>query len=321
LLPGIALFQCRVFKERRLGQPSTANLTAGKPSLLASASAWPDWWPWLVSLTIFLVWVAGGIRFQPGFYEEVVMREFVGRFGETIHRPQPLLFYLPHLLHKFAPWSVLMIGIAAFDFRSRNWRLRSVFREMSPETFWLLCWSIGGLIAMSLIPSKRVDRIFPVIPPLCLLLAAQINGRDTALRRPVGAAHQPYLWTVAALVLAIVFTCGYTSWKVITGYRDHRNALAVFGRNVWHEAESHHWPYEVVSAKDEGLLLYLRKTHFVDPADAVREWNAGNLDALVASKEIAAVLMSELKGDAIAQSQPNEREQHQEGRGYVLITR
>ena len=40
------------------------------------------------------------------------MREFVGRFGETIHRPQPLLFYLPHLLHKFAPWSVLMIGIA-----------------------------------------------------------------------------------------------------------------------------------------------------------------------------------------------------------------
>ena len=148
------------------------NLTAGKPSLLASA--WPGWWPWLASLAIFLVWVGGGIRFQPGFYEEVVMREFVGRFGETIHRPQPLLFYLPHLLHKFAPWSVLMIGIAAVGLRSRNWRLRSVFREMSPETFWLLCWSIGGLIVMSLIPSKRVDRIFPVIPPLCLLLAAQV---------------------------------------------------------------------------------------------------------------------------------------------------
>ena len=108
---------------------------------------------------------------------------------------------------------------------------------------------------------------------------------------------------------------------MITGYRDHRDALAVFGRNVRHEAEAHHWRYEVVSAKDEGLLLYLRKTHFVDPTDAITEWNAGNLDALVASKEKAAVLMSELKGDAIAQSQPNEREQHQEGRGYVLITR
>ena len=188
LLPGIALFQLRRGRARPPGAPKTN-----------SASAWPGWWPWLASLAIFLSWVVGGIRFQPGFYEEVVMREFVGRFGETIHRPQPLLFYLPHLLHKFAPWSVLMIGIAAFDLRSRNWRLRSVFREMSPETFWLLCWSIGGLIAMSLIPSKRVDRIFPVIPPLCLLLAAQINGRDAALRRPVGAAHRPYLWTVARL--------------------------------------------------------------------------------------------------------------------------
>ena len=319
LLPGIALFQWRAFKERRLGQPSTSNLTAGKPSFLASA--WPAWWPWLASLAIFLMWIAGGIRFQPGFYEEVVMREFVGRFGETIHRPQPLLFYLPHLLHKFAPWSVLMIGIAALDLRSRNWQLRTVFREMSPETFWLLGWSIGGLIVMSLIPSKRVDRIFPMIPPLCLLLAAQINGRGAALRRPVGAARRPYLWTVAALIFAIVFTGAYTSWKVITGYRDHRDALAVFGRSVRHEAEAHHWRYEVVSAKDEGMLLYLRKTHFVEPADAVIEWNAGKLDALVASEQKTAVLMSELKGDTIAQSEPNQREKHQQGSGYVLITR
>ena len=108
---------------------------------------------------------------------------------------------------------------------------------------------------------------------------------------------------------------------MITGYRDHRDALAVFGRNVRHEAEAHHWRYEVVSAKDEGLLLYLRKTHFVEPADAVTEWNAGNLDALVASKEKAAFLMRDLKGAALAQLQSNEREQHQQGRGYVLITR
>ena len=158
---------------------------------------------------------------------------------------------------------------------------------------------------MSLIPSKRVDRIFPVIPPLCLLLAAQINGRDAALRRPVGAARRPYLWTVAALVFAILFTGGYTGWKVITGYRDHRNALAVFGRNIRHEAEARHWRYEVVSAKDEGLLLYLRKTHFVDPADAVTEWNAGNLDALVASKEKASALMRDLKSAALSELRSN----------------
>jgi 4-amino-4-deoxy-L-arabinose transferase-like glycosyltransferase len=299
LLPGVALFQLRYGRARPPGAPSH--------------SAWPGWWPWVASLAIFLIWVIGGIWFQPGFYQEVVMREFVGRFGETIHRPQPLLFYLPHLLHKFAPWSVLIIALVLVNLRSRQWRLRSVFREMSPETFWLLCWSIGGLIAMSLIPSKRVDRIFPVIPPLCLLLAAQINGRDAALQRPVGAASRPYL--VIVLGFAIVFTGGYTIAKVITGYREHRDALAVFGTKVRHEAEARHWRYEVVSAKDEGLLLYLRRTHFFEPQRAVTDWNSGNLDALVASTEKAAMLMPKLQGADLSESKKSQP------RGYVLITR
>jgi 4-amino-4-deoxy-L-arabinose transferase-like glycosyltransferase len=329
LLPGIAVFQICRGRARLLGAPKTS-----------SGSAWPGWWPWLASLAIFLVWVAGGIRFQPGFYEEVVMREFLGRFGETIHRPQPLLFYLPHLLHKFAPWSVLMVAIGFFELRSRNWRIRSVFREMSPETFWLLCWSIGGLIVMSLVPSKRVDRIFPVIPPLCLLLASQIAPRSSYSHGPVGrlsksvkseeTGHRPvatetalvrhYKWSALALALAILFAGGYTGWKVITGYRDDRGALADFGRGIRFEAEAHHWRYEVVSAKDEGLLLYLQKTHFVKPGDAIAEWNSGNLDALVASNAKAAALMRNLKGATLSQSQSNDREP-KEGSGYVLITR
>ena len=269
------------------------------------------------------------------------MREFVGRFGETVHRPQPLLFYFPHLLHKFAPWSVLIIVIAFFDVQSRHWRVRDAFRDISPETLWLLCWSIGGLIVMSLIPSKRVDRIFPAIPPLCLLLAAQIAAhnrcrhgpkrRSTRTFEPEATGHRPvatnielvpvYRWSALALLLAILFSGGYTGWKVITGYRHHRNALAVFGQNVRHEAEVRHWRYEAVSAKDEGLLLYLRKTHFVKPADAVTEWNAGGLDALVASKEKAAVLMRDLEGAFLSQLQSDEGEQAQQRVGYVLITR
>ena len=54
-------------------------------------------------------------------------------------------------------------------------KLRETCRQISPETFWLICWSLGGLLAMSLIPSKRVDRIFPILPPLCLVLAAQVG--------------------------------------------------------------------------------------------------------------------------------------------------
>jgi 4-amino-4-deoxy-L-arabinose transferase-like glycosyltransferase len=335
LLPGIALFQWRAPAVAGIGDPGQ-----GGRMLQDGVSAWCGWWPWIASLGVFLLWVIGGIFFQPGFFDEVVVREFTARFGETIHRPQPLYFYLPHLLHKFAPWSALIIVFAIIDLHSRNWRLRSVFREMSPETFWLLCWSVSGLVAMSLIPSKRVDRIFPIIPPLCLLLATQVgkcvacshgsvsrssasNLDLTRLRRMAtkneAAQSRIYRWSSVAVILSILITGGYTVFKVISGYRDHRDALVVFGRDVHREAEAHHWRYEVVSAKDEGLLLYLRKTHFIDRDRAVAEWNRGNLDALVASTEKAPALMRDLQGAALSQLKSNERREEQ-GRAYILIT-
>jgi hypothetical protein len=42
---------------------------------------------------LFCLWVIAGIRFIAGFYEDVVLIEFAGRFHERIHRSQPLLFY------------------------------------------------------------------------------------------------------------------------------------------------------------------------------------------------------------------------------------
>ena len=328
LLPGIAINAVAV-----------ALWATRAPRTARRLQAWPGWWPWIASLAVFLFWVIGGILFTPGFFDQVVMREFVARFGETIHRPQPLYFYLPHLLHKFAPWSVLIMGIAVFDLASRRWRIGAAFREMSPGTFWLLCWSLGGLVAMSLIPSKRVDRIFPIVPPLCLLLAAQIAKRNSCSHgsvsrplesvdfnstgyRPVAIEKQAtriYRWIAAALLLAIIFTGGYTISKVFSGYRDHRDALAAFGKKVRHEAEVHRWRYEVISAKDEGLLLYVRKTNFIEPDRAVIEWNRGNLDALVASTEKAPALVGELRDASLSSLKSNERKKEQ-GRDYVLIT-
>jgi 4-amino-4-deoxy-L-arabinose transferase-like glycosyltransferase len=340
LLPGIVLFQWRYGRARP--ELVLSEVEGGAP-----LSAWSGWWPWIASLAIFLLWVTGGTLLQPGFFDEVVMREFLGRFGETLHRPQPLYFYLPHLVHKFAPWSILLIAIAIFDLASCRWKIGAAFRTMSPETFWLLCWTLGGLIVMSLIPSKRVDRIFPVIPPLCLLLAAQIAQRNSgshgglakvfgAVRRPVTTVDSDltghrrvatedktarvYHWAAIALILSILFAGGYTTWKVITGYHDHRDALAIFGRDVRREAEARRWRYEAVSAKDEGLLLYLQKTHYIEPDRAVAEWNAGNLDALVASTEKATRLMPQLRGATAFHLKSDERKKEQ-GMGYVLITR
>jgi 4-amino-4-deoxy-L-arabinose transferase-like glycosyltransferase len=326
LLPGIGVFEW--WRRRHIPRDCSHGAVSPCPSShderLDTAGrlqgAWSGWWPWLASLAIFLLWVTGGILFQPGFFDEVVMREFLGRFGEAIHRPHPFYFYLPHLVHKFAPWSVLLIAIAIFDLASRRWRIGTGFRAISPSTFWLFCWSLGGLIVMSLIPSKRVDRIFPVIPPLCLLLAAQVSSGVGSLLRPDApsrTAWRPYLAT--ALAFAILFTGGYATWKVVTGYRDHRDALAIFGRDVRREAEARHWRYEAVSAKDEGLLLYLRKTHYIEPDRAIAEWNGGNLDALVVSTEKAPRLMSKLRGATVSQLKSSDRKKEQ-GTDYTLIT-
>jgi 4-amino-4-deoxy-L-arabinose transferase-like glycosyltransferase len=268
------------------------------------------WWPWFASLSIFLIWVIGGSIYVPGFYDQVVMREFVGRFGETVHRPQPIYFYLPHLLHKFAPWSVLMIGLAIVDLRAVRWKMRESFSKISPDTFWLLCWIFGGLLVMSLIPSKRVDRIFPVVPPLCLLLAAQIGKReplDAGVRR----------WCAAALLLSILCAGGYSGWKVLTGIGEDRAALVKLGWLVRNQAATNHWRYEVVDCSDEGLLLYCDKLHFITSAEATRKWDAREIDALVVPQDAWSTILP----NSTKPTSWSIRMGREGARKYVVITR
>jgi len=313
LLPGIVTFAII----RRRDGPSTPRDESVLPSDRTGAyrRIWCGWWPWYFSLATFLLWVIGGSIFVRGFFEQVVVREFIARFGETIHRPQPLLFYLPHLLQKFFPWSVLVIALATLDLHSRQWRIRAVLREMKPETVWLVCWILGGLILMSLIPSKRVDRIFPIVPPLCLLLAMQVG--KILPSEQLRARVLP--WSLAALLLSIAFTTGYAVSKVTAGFRHHSAALVAFGRVVRSQAAAHHWRYEVNKSDDEGLLLYLEKMHFIEPERAIMEWNRGNLDALVAPVGKAPALMREMRDAALSQLQSTQRQD--ESGSYVLITR
>lgn len=251
-------------------------------------SAWSGWWPWIFSLAVFLLWVWGGIVRQPGFYESVVVREFAGRFTETIHKPQPIYFYLPHLLHKFAPWSLLMIALTVFFWRRRE---QLSFR-MQPDTVWLVCWSLGGLLVMSIIPSKRVDRIFPVVPPFCLLLGAQLaaSSRMDRWRRQLAP------WLLYTLAFAAVFTGAYGIWKIASAIHENRFALVRFSNQVRREAGRDGWRYEVVGGREEGMLLYLRRDHFLPPDQATAEWAAGDLDALVVRSDPTRDWLSLLPG-------------------------
>jgi 4-amino-4-deoxy-L-arabinose transferase-like glycosyltransferase len=301
VLPGIALFQWLAGKSR-------------------TANAWFGSWPWIASLALFSIWVICGIKWVPGFYEQVVMKEFLGRFSQTVHRPEPVLYYLPHLLHKFAPWSVLIIALGVLSFRPTRSGIRNLFRHTNPDTLWLVCWSLGGFVVMSLVPSKRVDRIYPVVPPLCLLLAAQVVGSS----RIKQTGKRALRWSAAALLFSIVFTGSYVVAKMVSDYRDDADHLEVFSRAVNEQAVAHHWRYEVISGgaqgSSEGMLLYLQKPHFIKPDEAIREWNGEALDALVVPKNKISELMRELQNAAIAPLKSVDRKTDPQV-GYFLVTR
>ena len=299
LLPGIVIFQIRARQKA------------------SAASAWPGWWPWLASLGIFLLWVIGGIVSRPGFFDQVVIHEFFGRLGATEHRPHPPYYYVAHLMRKFAPWSELLVILTVISLRLPGFSLRTALGKMTPATFWLLGWSLGGLIVMSLIPSKRIDRIYPVIPPLCLLLAAWVGTYfpDEKLRKRIGR------WTTAALLVAILLTSHYVFYsKIYVGYRDRRDALSIFGREVRREAQHRGWRYEVLESHDGGMLLYLEKAHFVKRDQAVAEWTRGNLDALVVRTQEAPELIGLLPGSILSPLK-TDAVRADRGKGYVLISR
>jgi 4-amino-4-deoxy-L-arabinose transferase-like glycosyltransferase len=297
LLPGIVLFEWR-----RRSHPTTA-------------SAWCGWLPWLGAFAVFVLWVAGGI-FVPHFFHEVVMREFLGRFGETVHRPQPIYFYLPHLLHKFAPWSVLGIAFIILQWSAEKTGLRQQWRDASPEMVWLIAWSLGGLIVMSLIPSKRVDRIFPVVPPLALLIGA-LFSRIT-LRENLRA--RATRWSALALVFALIFCTGYTAIKIVGAMRRDAGALGRFGHAVRTEANAHGWQYDVIGGNDEGLLLYLEQLRFVRPDEVIERWNAGTIDAVIAPEEERPRLLHDLEG-AIPSRLRSWGEHDKNTPRYIFLTR
>jgi 4-amino-4-deoxy-L-arabinose transferase-like glycosyltransferase len=275
LLPGLIVFEWR----RR---------TTGD----ATATAWSGALPWLLSFLVFLVWVAGGILFVPEFTEHVVLREFAGRFSQEVHRAQPVYFYFPHLLHRFAPWSLLLIGFAFAAYRNKGDGSTASRPTINAETFWLVAWSLGGLIVMSFVPSKRIDRIFPIVPPLCLLLAVVV-GR---LREQEKIKTLVDRSCAIALLLAVIYSSGYTAQKIATAFREDRDAFARFGRAAVKETAAHNWRYAVVGGEDEGMLLYVRQTEFLEPYQAVADWNAGKLDALVAPDDETEELLPQLHG-------------------------
>jgi len=151
--------------------------------------------------------------------------------------------------------------------------IRAAFREMSSGTFWLFCWSIGGLILMSIIPRKS-RRIFSSHSTLCLLVATQaarfLNGEKQRARN--------FRWATAILALAVLFSGGYAASRVVSGYRDHRDALSIFGRKYAKKR-----PGIIGDTKRSDRPMkdchLLNAAAFFETRSSDREWNGGEINA------------------------------------------
>ena len=123
-----------------------------------------------------------------------------------------------------------------------------------------------------------------------------------------------------AVLLAIVYSSGYTVLRIVSGYRDHRDALSIFGKTVRDQAQKEHWRVEVIGESDEGAPLYFDRPHFIEPERAVAEWNAGNLDALALPETDATWLTPQLRGAVRPVMHSLPRKELPKRPNYVLLT-
>ncbi|MDD5201331.1 MAG: hypothetical protein PHC88_16185, partial [Terrimicrobiaceae bacterium] len=145
-----------------------------------------------------------------------------------------------------------------------------------PETRWLLLWALGGLLLMTFIPAKRVDRIYPVVPPLCLLAAEWCAALWTDRRVRIA--------TGAATLAALLFAGGYFIGLVPLSIKEGASALVEFSARARATAASHGVAeITLPRARDDGLLLYFDRVRYDSKSDALARWKAGLPIALVLS--------------------------------------
>jgi 4-amino-4-deoxy-L-arabinose transferase-like glycosyltransferase len=249
------------------------------------------WWTWVLPLLVFGFWTGYGIATDADFYKQVVGEEFLGRFTVGDHAKHHNFFpgwYALNLLVKALPWSLLFVLL----FTAKN--VRTALRHDS-VLLWLVCWTFGGLLFMEFVPSKRFDRIFPVLPPACLLLAAAARYLPDHQWRGLPFRRLATLATIIGLSVSI----GYAGLKMATNWRENGRVLVKFGHEVARVVGNRQDRLAVIGARDEGLLLYTDHPRFDSLERALELWQSERIDWLVVGGEYFSRTERKFEGQEI----------------------
>jgi 4-amino-4-deoxy-L-arabinose transferase-like glycosyltransferase len=237
------------------------------------------WLWWILPLALFGVWLILGLN-VPGFKEQVIYKEFLGRFSvgaSAQHHNSYPGDYTVHLVGLTLPWSALFVALLAALLLKKS--IRRILWD-DHLFLWLACWAVGGLVFMEFVPSKRFDRILPVLPPLALLLAR------AARHLPDDAVFGwPRTRLVEGIAIAGMFgACGYTAAKIIEAHRNHARVLVQFGEKVRSIVKDNREQLAIVHVRDEGLLMYCGARRYTGRPEAVRLWENGQIDWMIVGK-------------------------------------
>ncbi len=186
-------------------------LTKGPVALLVPLAAVLPWAIWrrrtrrlvergapLALLTVIVPWVLLVSRADPDFLHYALVTETWSRLtSNELKRDAPAWYYLPVFLLGALPWSVVPIA---------GWRsVAAAWRARDPQVRFLLLWFVVPFALFSLMHSKRIHYILPLVPALVLLSVWLWEQTPQGSRLP-GVRVAATLWLVlggAALALGL----------------------------------------------------------------------------------------------------------------------
>ncbi len=118
----------------------------------------------LIFLAITVQWHLLMAQTHPDFLNFYFIHEHFTRYMTNEHkRTAPWWFFIAVTWVGFLPWSGLLPSV----FKKIQWR--------EPNTLFLLLWILLPLLFFSTSHSKLVPYIFPIFPPLCILLGHRLS--------------------------------------------------------------------------------------------------------------------------------------------------
>lgn len=127
------------------------------------------WRQWAVLVGLCVVWF--GLVYMEGgkaYIDNLLIKQTVGRGINAFHHKEPWWYYLAHLPHSFAPWTLLAFSVIIVA------AVRRLIRTDLERIF--VCVIVSTIVMLSIFSSKLDIYLLPVYP-FVIYLAAIYIGR------------------------------------------------------------------------------------------------------------------------------------------------